>query len=124
MNLLPLRSRMDFIMEIEVTIVSTGLKKKMIIKKNPGSLSPEEIEARLNELRDIKIHPRDRAENRLLLARGERMYEESLGDKRTEIAYLLEKFEAVLATQDQQLIKKTTLAFKKQLDHLEGWFDY
>ncbi|WP_370444423.1 hypothetical protein [Brevibacillus sp. Leaf182] len=111
-------------MEIEVTIVSTGLKKKMIIEKKTGSLSPEEIEARPNELRDIKIHPRDRAENRLLLARGERMYEESLGDKRTEIAYLLEKFEAVLATQDQQLIKKTTLAFKKQLDHLEGWFDY
>ncbi|AWX56522.1 hypothetical protein AB432_016410 [Brevibacillus brevis] len=75
-------------------------------------------------MRDIKIHPCDRAENRLLLARGERMYEESLGDKRTEIAYLLEKFEAVLATQDQQLIKKATLAFKKQLDHLEGWFDY
>ncbi|NRR03255.1 Hsp70 family protein [Brevibacillus sp. RS1.1] len=112
------------ILEVEVTIVSTGLKKNMIIEKNPGSLSPEEIEARLNELRDIKIHPRDRAENRLLLARGERMYEESLGDKRTEIAYLLEKFEAVLATQDQQLIKKATLAFKKQLDHLEGWFDY
>ncbi|WP_371813554.1 hypothetical protein [Brevibacillus sp. HB1.2] len=78
----------------------------------------------LNELRDIKIHPCDRAENRLLLARGERMYEESLGDKRTEIAYLLEKFEAVLATQDQQLIKKATLAFKKQLDHVEGRFDY
>ncbi|MCM3142272.1 molecular chaperone HscC [Brevibacillus sp. MER 51] len=112
------------ILEVEVTIVSTGLKKNMIIEKNPGSLSPEEIEARLNELRDIKIHPRDRAENRLLLARGERMYEESLGDKRTEIAYLLEKFEAVLATQDQQLIKKATLAFKKQLDHLEGGFDY
>ncbi|MFG0215514.1 hypothetical protein ACFU8X_20605 [Brevibacillus porteri] len=75
-------------------------------------------------MRDIKIHPFDRAENRLLLARGERMYEESPGDKRTEIAHLLEKFEAVLATQDQQLIKKATLAFKKQLDHLEGWFDY
>ncbi|MFF2527524.1 hypothetical protein ACFVS2_01285 [Brevibacillus sp. NPDC058079] len=111
-------------MEVEVTIVSTGLKKNMIIEKNPGSLSPEEIEARLNELKDIKIHPRDRVENRLLLARGERMYEESLGDKRTENAYLLEKLEAVLARQDQQLIKKATLAFKKQLDHLEGWFDY
>lgn len=112
------------ILEVEVTTVSTGAKQTMIIEKNPGSMTPEEIEARLHELRDIKIHPRERTENRLLLARGERLYEESLGDKRTEIAYLLERFEALLTTQNEQEIKKAAAILKQQLDQLERWRDF
>lgn len=112
------------ILEVEVTTVSTGVKQTMIIEKNPGSMTQEEIEARLNELRDIKIHPRERTENRLLLARGERLYEESLGDKRAEIAYLLERFEGLLSTQNEQEIKKAAAIFKQQLDQLERWRDF
>lgn len=112
------------ILEVEVTTVSTGEKKKLIIEKNPGSLTPEEIEARLAELRDIKIHPRERTENRLLLAKGERLYEEALGEKRNEISFYLSQFESVLATQNEQEIKKAAIEFKKQLLHFERWLDY
>ncbi|WP_376770080.1 proline racemase family protein [Clostridium bowmanii] len=68
--------------EVEVVTVSTGDKNRLVIEKNKGSMSREEIEERLNALKDIKFHPRDKMENRLLLAKGERLYQEPLGDKR------------------------------------------
>ncbi|MDR9853908.1 molecular chaperone HscC [Paenibacillus sp. VCA1] len=112
------------ILEVEVTVLSTGVKQKTIIEKNPGKLTLKEIEERLKELKDIKIHPRERTENRLLLAKGERLYEESLGERRSEIAFLLERFEQVLASQNEQDVKKAAAVFKKQLEELERWRDY
>lgn len=112
------------ILEVEVTVLSTGVKQRTVIEKNPGKLSQKEIEARLQELKDIKIHPRERTENRLLLAKGERLYEESLGERRSEIALLLERFEHVLASQNEQDVKKAAVILKKQLEELERWRDY
>ncbi|MCP1305798.1 molecular chaperone HscC [Paenibacillus tyrfis] len=112
------------ILEVEVTTVSTGAKKMMIIEKNPGKLSELEIQERLNQLKDIKIHPRERTENRLLLAKGERLYEEALGEKRSEISSLLVEFERVLASQNEQEIKKASSALRKKLEHFERWRDY
>src|SRR5690606_38158277 len=92
---------MNGILEVEVISTSTGEKKRAVIQQNSGSnLTDKEIEARLEELKDIKIHPRDREENRLLLARGERLYEELLGDERRQISILIQQFEQVLATQN------------------------
>ncbi|MFF2479550.1 molecular chaperone HscC [Paenibacillus sp. NPDC058071] len=112
------------ILEVEVTTVTTGEKMKQIIEKNPGVLSPAEIEARLLELRDIKIHPRERTENRLLVAKGERLYEEALGEKRDQIGFYLSQFEQALATQNERVIQKAASEFKKQLLHFERWLDY
>ncbi|AZK45276.1 molecular chaperone HscC [Paenibacillus lentus] len=112
------------ILEVEVTTQSTGLKKTIVIEKNPGLLTQEDIQRRLNELKDIKIHPRERSENRLLLARGERLYEEALGEKREEIAFLLLEFERVLASQNEHEVKKAAAKLSKQLEHLEKWSDY
>ncbi len=112
------------ILEVEVTVVSTGAKKKIIIENNPGNLTPKEIEARLEELKHIKIHPRERTENRLLLAIGERLYEEALGDRRMEIGFMIENFERVLASQNELEIKKASALFKQQLETMERWFDH
>lgn len=109
------------ILEVEVTLVNSGLKQRMVVEKNHGELSPAEIDARFRELSHIKIHPREREENRLVLARGERIYEESLGDRRTEIAILLAQFEDVLSTQNDREIKKAAAIFKQRLDSLERW---
>ncbi|MBW7477553.1 molecular chaperone HscC [Paenibacillus oenotherae] len=112
------------ILEVEVTIVNTGMKKKIIIEQNPGKLTQGEIEQRLNELKDIKIHPRERSENRLLLAMGERLYEEALGEKRAEVEFMLHQFESVLATQNENDIKRAAIELRKQLEHFERWRDY
>ncbi|KOP65323.1 2-alkenal reductase [Bacillus sp. FJAT-18019] len=111
------------VLEVEVTVVSTGLKKNIIIEKNPGQYSPEEIKARLEELKHLKIHPRDRDEYRLLMARGERLYEESLHDKRALIAEMLTDFEGVLSSQNEVEIKKKAAVLKERFDSLEMWSD-
>ncbi|MBU5348499.1 molecular chaperone HscC [Paenibacillus lautus] len=111
------------ILEVEVVSVSTGEKKRAIIENNAGTLTKEQIEARLAELKDIKIHPRDRTENRLLIARGERLYEESLGDRRELIARCIQQFEKLLQSQNDQEIKKAAEVLKDQLDQMERWMD-
>ena len=112
------------ILEVEVMVVSTGEKEKLIISNNPSSLTPEEILARLEQLKELKIHPRERTENRLLLARGERLYEELLGDKRHEVEDYLQQFERSLATQNEKVVKKAAIEFKKQLDYMERLRDF
>jgi molecular chaperone HscC len=111
------------ILEVEVISVATGEKKRAVIESNAGSMTKEQIEARLAELKDIKIHPRDRTENRLLIARGERLYEESLGDRREMIARLIQQFEMQLQTQNEQVVKQAAEALKEQLDQIERWMD-
>lgn len=112
------------ILEVEVIDSSTGEKKRMVIEKNEGNLTKEEIEARLLELREIKIHPRDRTENRLLLAKGERLYEEALGEIRKEITYYLHQFESILVKQNEQEIKKAAELLKERLEQIERRMNY
>ncbi|WP_238860131.1 molecular chaperone HscC [Clostridium sp. YIM B02569] len=107
------------LLEVEATTLSTGKSETLIIENSPGSMSEEEIKKRMLLLKDIKIHPRDKTENRLLLARGERLYEEALGEKREYIANLLTEFERILLTQDLRLIKKYVKIFNQRLDKLE-----
>lgn len=107
------------ILEVEVTALNTGVKKRLVLEKSAGSMTKEEIEAQLKKLKHLKIHPRDRAENQLLVARGERMYEESLGEMRDYIAYLLQDFEIVLSRQIDKDIKPAAEKFKAALDEVE-----
>lgn len=107
------------ILEVEVTSVLSGETKTLVIEKNAEKLSPEALAARLNALKDIKIHPRDRSENRLLLAIAERLYEESIGAKREIIMSHLVQFDGVLAEQDPRKIAQAAKEFKQFLDAIE-----
>lgn len=107
------------ILEVEVISQATGEKKRTVIEQNSGDLTQQEIDARLTELANIKVHPRDRTENRLLLAKGERLYEEMLGEGRGKMAFLLQKFEQVLITQNEKEIKKAAKTFSEQLETIE-----
>lgn len=112
------------ILEVEVLVLSTEEKNRVVIEKNQGSMSREEIEERLSTLKDIKIHPRDKMENRLLIAKGERLYEEALGEKRELIGDLLQKFEIILSHQNEKEIKRAAKELQEELQQIEGWFDY
>lgn len=84
------------LLEVEVTVVSTGEKRKMIIKGDANTMTDEEISRRMEDLAYLKIQPRDEEENRLALLRAERVYEESIGDERRRVELLIRKFEEVL----------------------------
>jgi molecular chaperone HscC len=112
------------ILEVEVTVVSTGIKRSVVIEKNPGHMSKEEITAHMESLSHLKIHPRENHENKLLLARGERLYQESLGDTRQEIAKLLRNFEDVLGRQDLNEINDTRTKLKDIFDSMNSREDF
>jgi molecular chaperone HscC len=112
------------LLEVEVTIVNTGEKKSLVIEKNKGTMTPQEIEERLKVLQELKIHPRDKMENKLLLVRGERLYQEALGEKREFIGDLLNMFDNVLSTQNEIEIKKAAKKLREHLEVMEGWNDY
>ena len=107
------------LLEVEVTVVSNGEKKRIVIQNEETDLTPEEIDARFAELKALKIHPRDQEENRLLMFRGERIYEESVGNKRFEVEYHLRQFEEVLNRQDRHEIEEAREVLKKILDKIE-----
>lgn len=93
------------LLEVEVKVVSTGVTKKMIIKGQDNQMTEEEIKKRMEELAYLKIQPRDYEENRLVLLRAERMYEESLGDRRLKLDRYITAFEAALKRGDHDEIR-------------------
>ena len=107
------------ILECEVTVRSTQFKKSLIIEKNPGIFTPEEVAEKLKALAAYRLHPREKEEYKLLLARGERLYQESLGDYRTYIGDQVLQFEQLLDAQDEEKIQAFLPEFKEFLDSLE-----
>lgn len=100
------------ILEVEIKVVSTGEKVKQIIKGGQTQMSDEEIEKRMQEIAYLKIHPREKEENKLLLLRGERLYEESLGNDRRIVERELQKFDDALNTRDNGKIEEAREAFR------------
>ena len=107
------------ILEVEVKVVSTQKVTRQVFRGRDVDMSEEEIRERLETLSYLKIHPRDREENKYLLLRGERVYEESLGDKRIFVEQALRKFEQALSTYDQGLIEEAKKEFKGFLEEME-----
>lgn len=108
------------ILEVQVKVNSTGVTKKVIIQKENSQLTPEEAERRMEELNDLKIHPKEQEANKLLLLRGERLYEEAYGDLRREIDLLLSDFEAVLDKQEKASIDQARKELSETLDEIEA----
>ena len=108
------------VLEAEVTVQATQERHKMVISDNAGVMTAEQIEQRFLELADLKIHPREQMENRTLVSRADRLYEQSLGDVRQFLAEHTAQFQAALETQDQSLIRKARLSFEKVLHEVES----
>lgn len=106
------------ILEMEVTVVSTGETKKAIIKGEESELTDEQIAARMEELSYLKIQPRDREENKLVLLQAERAYEELLGEERRKMEWQIQRFEEALKDGDRDRIRTEREALKEQLDEL------
>ncbi|MBR1815646.1 MAG: molecular chaperone HscC [Lachnospiraceae bacterium] len=107
------------ILEVEAKILSTKLSKRIVIKNDDVDLSDEEIDERLASLASLKIHPREQEENKLLLLRGDRMYEEATGDLRNIIEQNMLIFEEVLDKQNPDDIKRMREEIKEFLDSID-----
>lgn len=104
------------LLECEVTEMETGERHRLVLQENAGTLSPDEVEERLAKLADLKLHPRDQAVNRELLARAERIYEELLGEDREVLGFEIAAFTALIDTQDPEKIEHGRLRLNELLE--------
>lgn len=107
------------ILEVEATVHQTEEKRRLVIQENPGVLSSEEIEQRLNELSKIKLHPRDDVRNATLLARADRVYCELLGPLRNNLSSAIAYFQATLERQQSDEIAAERKKLTEFLDAIE-----
>lgn len=111
------------ILEVEAKVLSTGKVNKKVFKGQNVDMTEEEIKERFETLSYLKIHPRDREENKYLLLKGERLYEESVGDKRVLVENAIHQFEKALDTYDTGLIDQAKQEFKEFMKEIEEDFD-
>ena len=107
------------LLEVEVFVHSSKLRRKILIQGNKSRLSQEEAEKRMEALQYLKQNPRDEEPNRLVLLRGERLYEESTGDTRTQIDRAMIEFDRALKKQDRTEIERAREKLEKFLNELE-----
>lgn len=108
------------LLEAQVLIPLTGEQHSLVIENNPGVLTPEEIQQRLQSLAQLKIHPRDQQVNTVLTARLERLYQESLGQLREQIGHWAQQFQHVLESQDERRIREARSELTQQLSTLDN----
>ena len=106
------------LLEVEVLVRSTGVRRKIIIQNEQNKISEEEAAKRLEKLQYLKQNPREEEANRLQILRGERLYEK-IREKRHEIDQALLAFEQVLSKQDRTEIELARKKLARFLDEIE-----
>ena len=107
------------LLEVEVHVRSTGLRRRIIIQNSKNRMTDQEAEARLAQLAYLKRDPREEEPNRLLLLRGERMYEEATAEARMAIDRAVLDFERVMSRKDPGEIQRARAKLEKFLDGIE-----
>ena len=106
------------ILEVEATVVSTGLKKSKLIVN--GDLSEEEKNEKIKMLEEIKIQSENKNKDKLLLERANRIYAEIVNTEiRNHISDYLENYKMVVATGDRIRIQKMKESFSQFLDKID-----
>lgn len=109
------------ILEVEVTIVSTKKVNTLVIEQNPGVLSKKEIAGLFKKLEKLKIHPREQLPNQVLISRADRIFQESLGDVRSDIREKLSWFLSVINKQDERTIREARKNFEEYLNEISSF---
>ncbi|BBN64782.1 molecular chaperone HscC [Pseudomonas sp. KUIN-1] len=107
------------LLEADVMTQLTGERHKLVIENNPGVMTPDEIQERLQVLEALKVHPREQQANTHLIARLERLYQECLGSDRELIDHRTTQFQHVLETQDERQISEIRKQLKQEVDTFE-----
>ena len=108
------------LLQVEATIQKTMQTHALVITGNPGMLTDDEIARRLEALSELKIHPRDRMENRTLMARAERLYQQLRGPLRESLGHHILRFELVLDQQELRRVATEAQAFVEMLDQYDS----
>ena len=102
----------------------SGTHQRLVIRQTEGRMSDEEVDDAFKKLAELKIHPRDKAVNKALTIRMDRLYEQFVGERRQQIGEWIDTFNKTLASQDEKHIAADASALQKLLDEIENrdWF--
>ena len=82
-------------------------------------MTEQEAQERMQQLAYLKRDPREEEPNRLVLLRGERMYEEATADARMAIDRAVMEFERALKRRDRGEIDRARTKLERFLDEME-----
>jgi len=108
------------ILEVEVTDRNQKKTIKKVLTSEQIRLSEKELEKRLAELKRYKLTSSGGVRAKLLLARGERMFAQLLGEQRQEVAQIMQWLQERLDKQNDQEIVNSLKEAEAALDRLEG----
>jgi molecular chaperone HscC len=108
------------VLEAEITVLPSQEQHKLLITENAGVMTPAQIQTRLLELAELKIHPRDRMENRTLIAQADRLYEQLLGQEREYLAQHVAIFQATLDKQEPASSRRARETLAQVMRQLDG----
>ena len=104
------------LLEVIVKSDTTGETIKKIIRSSDVDISEEEAERRFAELEYLKLPPREKEENKLVLFRAEQLYEELLGMEREQMGYNISIFEGILENGEPEEIDAAREQMKEILE--------
>ena len=107
------------LLDVDVSNEDLNIKVNQTFRHNSINLS-EEVQAALERLAALKVHPREQQENIYLLEKGKRLYEEYLGEQRQAIGRAVMQFERTLESQDANAIRHAQKEFGEFLHHFDG----
>lgn len=105
------------ILDIRIVGENQSIHKTILNKKI--QLSETELQEKLDELKQLSMHPLGKERDRLLIERAKSLYMESNGEVRNNLATLIRDYEELLATKNEQMIRQGYVKIMLYLDALE-----
>lgn len=107
------------ILVVDVDTIADGKHFNKVILSRSSTMSDPDVKIALAKMEKLKISPADKEENRLLIARAERMFEEALPEERNLISEFLSRFQSALKTQNNRLIRDSAEELEAVLGRME-----
>lgn len=106
------------ILEVDVTVVSTGKTVSRVLSQN---MDEKELAERRKKLQELKVHPKDVTENKLILEKLEALYEEAAPDMRLQLKQYMSYFEQLLMAQRPRAIQNYREYLERIIAQLEDY---
>jgi molecular chaperone HscC len=91
---------MNGLLEVDMTVNSTGRKETLLIEQTPGRLTSEQIATARKNLDRLKFHPREALPNTTAMARADSLFIELTGIPRELLGEAIAVFRGALDAQD------------------------
>lgn len=108
------------ILLVEVTDLDKDEKKERVLTNGISRMQAGEMGKRVAELKTYKLVPPGDARIKLVLARGERLFAQMLGEKRKMVSDVMGRLHQAIGTQNDQIVINCIKEAQKLFDALEG----